>query len=381
LETELNEYSQTSDSIKVFDVLHPSDAGFISAKTSVERAQQAISLAERVNAHIVIYGVVEEQGSNIIISPEFLVATKYIQDAEEILGQHRLGTPIDIADSAENLSSLISFNKKLTDRSSALASITLGLFSYFIRDYTSARQFFQQADSLSSWDASEGKEVLYILTGNTEAKDGDLESADLYYQKAIALNHEYARGYIGRATVTFRQAILDSNHVDYDKVSEAISFFNDGLSAKDQPSFSHIDFKAQFGLGEASLLLTQAGIENELDAAESHFQFVVNYFLDNPDDLLRERAAQAYAHLGLIAYIKNKDMSNVGKYYESAASLSIEHNPDLAAQYWKKLAALYLEQNDVNSAMIYIKKAIQTAEDPDEKDRLQMMLEAYTHPK
>ncbi len=375
LEAELSYFADQSTTIKVFQILPPSQTGTISGKTSEERALRAKALAKEINAQLVIYGTVEKQGNDYIVSPEFVVAIRYIKDAEELLGQYRLGSPITIKNSIDNLPSVLAFNRELSDRSSALASITLGMFNYFVERYPEALSYYKKADDVSGWQPKDGKEVLYVLMGNAAAKNGKLEEALKFYTDAQATNADYARGYIGLATVTFRQAITDPSKIDYPKVEESILLFQKAMSAKDRPASSFVDFKARFGLGEARLLLTQARKVDLLIAAQDDFLYVTNFYRSNPEELLRDRASQAQAHLGLVAYIQGAPMNQVREHYDQAATIARDYDLDLAARYWEQLGLLYQKQNDLVSASDMLTQAIKMTTSATDKRRIEAELE------
>ena len=93
---------------------------------------RAESLAERINADVVVYGVIERNGDALYLTPEFYVGIENFYEAEEMVGQYVLGESILILEVFDNLPSQIRLYRELTNRSQILAFITRGLTYYFI---------------------------------------------------------------------------------------------------------------------------------------------------------------------------------------------------------------------------------------------------------
>jgi tetratricopeptide (TPR) repeat protein len=357
LKTELNDFAQQSKMVRVIELLEPNITGSIKGNSPLARQENALSLAKNIGAHMVVFGTIDESGKDIYISPQFVISYQFITDAEELLGEYRFGTPILITDSVDSFQDRLSFNRELSDRTNALASITIGLINYFSGNFDDALGYFTVSDSYETWDENEGKEVIKILLGNANIKLDRFDEAIDYYQQAIQINPEYSRGYIGLATAEFRKAISDPRQIEYALIYNAVSNFNQAILASDQPSKSLVDLKSYFGLGEAMLLLTQTGRENQLDDARLSFLEVISLFNEFDEEevikqIVWERFAQSNAHLGLIAYIQKLSMGEVEEYYQEAANAAIKYgDPDLAALYWMKLSSLYEEQDIFSRAI------------------------------
>ena len=55
-------------------------------------------------------------------------------------------------------------------RAQALSLIALGLASYAVDDYEQALDYLLAADEVPNWPDSAGKEMLYLLMGNTASR-------------------------------------------------------------------------------------------------------------------------------------------------------------------------------------------------------------------
>jgi tetratricopeptide (TPR) repeat protein len=370
LQADLNAFVAESNQVKVFEILPPDIIGTIRGATPEEREQSASELAEKLNAHVVIYGTVDEVERDVLIAPDFFVSMKYFIDAEELLGRHRFGALKSLKHFENNYSNRLEFNTELANRSTALSMVTIGIAHHFQKDYQTAQRFYKNAEN--SLSSSSGREVLYVLMGNAAIKEeGGLDQAQDYYLKAINVNPDYARGYIGLATSSFRFAISNKGRVDYDQVRKTIDYYNQALACSDKPQTANIEYKAHFGLGESELLLSQASQANLLSEARENFQFVIDYYDLSPSEFLWERAAQANAHQGLIAYIQIKGMDEVKEFYEKAVAIAMNYDTELASSYYERLAVLYQQRGDIPIAKSFYLKAKETTELAVQKDRIQ----------
>jgi tetratricopeptide (TPR) repeat protein len=107
-------------------------------------------------------------------------------------------------------------NPALSARASALSLIAIGMAYQSVDNYEQALQFFQRAEETPGWLDSAGKEVIYLLLGNAYARQASLqksaqplEAAAQAYEKALALNSQYARAQVGLASVICLQALGD----------------------------------------------------------------------------------------------------------------------------------------------------------------------------
>ena len=81
--------------------------GAIDGLTTEERFLRAEILVERINADVVVYGVIERNGDALYLTPEFYVGIENFYEAEEMVGQYVLGESILILEVFDNLPSQI----------------------------------------------------------------------------------------------------------------------------------------------------------------------------------------------------------------------------------------------------------------------------------
>ena len=377
LRTEVVDFTQKSQIIRVVEVLEPNSTGPIRGDTPNSRIANALSLANTINAHMVVFGTIEQSGNVISISPEFAISYQLFTDAEEIIEPDHYGSPILIKDSVGNIQDRLLFNQELTNRTNSLASLTVGLINYFSGNYEDALRFFTIADGFETTDGNGGKEVIRILQGNANIKLDEFDQAIESYTQAIQIKSDYSRGYVGLATAEFRKAISNPQDIDYSLIYDSVLNFNQATIASDKQTNSLVDLKAFFGLGEARLLLSQAGKENQLNEARSDFQEVINRFDSLKEEeiakkVVWERVAQSYAHLGLIAYIQKSPMDEVKGHYQNASNIAVEYGePDLAALYWQKLSTLFEEQGDYTGAIKAIENGVEAVQDQQLSEELE----------
>lgn len=329
----------------------PAQVGTIAGTNANERAISAEQISEKIDADLVVYGTVETEGSSWLLAPEFYVSAKNFYEAEEITGQHELGTPLAIMGQG-NSADRIEVSNELTSRTQALAQISIGLSFYSNGNFELALANFQSAEEIEGWEDSEGREVLYLLAGNAAIKANDLELSDSYYQKAISINLEYARGYLGVAHIHYRLALkpfeetMNPADIDYELLNMALDTLDRASRATDQPPRSDISTKIHFELGQIYLMQVYSGRETSFDAAIKEFEAIIADYADGNNPRVQERAAESHARLGLIYELS--DYTDLAiKEYQLATALLPPHS-ERRIYYEHKLEELEgkVEAND-----------------------------------
>lgn len=137
-----DEFLGSSKAKNAITIWGPKDGGWrkvgvIDGNNAIERAEAAAALAQRIDANVVIYGVIDTTKPQWEISPEFYVADKQFYNAQEITGQHELGAAIKLPDMYET-AGRIALNEKLQTYGQVLSNIVVGLAFYAGHDYTKA---------------------------------------------------------------------------------------------------------------------------------------------------------------------------------------------------------------------------------------------------
>ena len=314
-----------------FEVRHPDDTGSVEGRTELDRAQAAEALAAEIGADVVVYGTLTEEG----FAPKFHLRPRgeTLRDAEELAGQYDLGARILSSDvSSGSITDNATLRMELTVRTQALVRFIVGLSWYGGREYVQALMAFRQAD-LPQWRETDGKEILHLFQGNAAGNMGDLDAAQASYDEALRLNEEYARAYIGRATVEFLNAKGDCEPGNADEASlrSAVANFVRAVAASDQPAISNVAVKAAFGKGRVYVCLSQALIEDRWEDAETEFKVVVSEY-EGGNETILGLAIESYAGLGFVSLPFEGD-PNPGPafcealaFYDTAASMSNDSN-------------------------------------------------------
>jgi tetratricopeptide (TPR) repeat protein len=359
LESEIESLGEKVDVI--FEIREPVQTGPISGNTTEERAQRAEDLAKNIRANVVIYGTIAVKDSVICISPEFFVNVESFYEAEEMVGQYRMGASID-ADSLTDPLSKMEINRRLSARSKALSLLVIGLSYYAKDDYENALAFFEAARDIEGW--GEGEEVLYALLGYSALRQGLTSDAKNYCMQARDLNEEYSRAYICLGTVLYKQALGDPPAKSYEDINvslldEAIAVFLDAREAKEQPPGADVPTKVHLALGQAYLVKAQVADGDYLTQAAREFEAVIaDYDNSGPNrkDRLQELASHAYAHRGLIYRLGGENQTAI-PFYEQAVELT--GTPERKALYSARLGDIYLVLGDKEKAILCYEEAVQ----------------------
>jgi tetratricopeptide (TPR) repeat protein len=335
------------------DIWGPEQVGVIAGESNEDRAAEAQRIAEKIGAHIVIYGSLQSDNSVATANPEFYVAIANFELAQELTGSHRLGTPIPISGELfQNPVLGAGVNRELNGRTLALAYFTIGMIYFELDDYEQAYHAFEEAEKIPDWESQDGKEVVYLFLGNTALGFKNYETANTWFQEAIANNPNYARAYIGYGYSLFQQAIVnlaDDGTVDLGLMDQAINAFKQGLIATDKPSNADIDAKGHFGLGRAYLTLSNLGEADLWAESKSELLYVTEAYEAGQVNL-QELAAQAYGNLGLLNYALGAYDDAIHAFEQA---LEIGCYPEFKAEWADWLSRIYQERGDENKAAEY----------------------------
>ena len=141
------------------------ELGIVAGDTAAERATAAGELANKVGAHMVIYGVVNAADPSGV-ALEFYIAPELQPETSAIIGQYQLGAPIPIQlpfDTSGPLGNL-AVGTNLQTRTTALFYLTAGLTLDLLGRSQAALEILQEAETkLTNWQDGDGKEILYFF--------------------------------------------------------------------------------------------------------------------------------------------------------------------------------------------------------------------------
>lgn len=339
-----------------FNVWGPYDGGWrkvgsIRGRTRQARAASAKALAERLGADLVVYGVVDASQPAGWLAPEFYVNYERFQQFQEITGQFDLGTPITLTSWSE-FDELGQMDQQVLARCLALAHVVNGVAHYVDRDYDLAGQSFLAADQVPEWQASQGKEVLYVLAANTllrryelaieqeQARDPQtLDQAQAWIDQALAVDPEYARAWVSLGSLDLQRAVLpmgdsdDSSLVALDWLYKGLETQQRALQAQNQSPWAEIEPRVRFN--RAKLLFWQADAAGGLDysAAQAEYAWIIQEYERRPDGpekrRLQDLAANSHADLAIIAWTV-EDYPLALAQFDQAIGLLKDLNPERA---------------------------------------------------
>ena len=183
--------------------------GVMGGDTAQARRAAAAKLAERINAHMIIYGTLIADGGSLGLDLEFYLSPLVNDETASILGPHRLGKPIVLPvpfDTGQPETNVV-VNEKLQVRTEALFWLTVGLTQQLLGRSDQALETFQRADqTLSDWLDSDGKEILHFFIGREQLTLGQSDQAEVSFRRALDIDPDYARAQVAVGSTYWRRA-------------------------------------------------------------------------------------------------------------------------------------------------------------------------------
>jgi tetratricopeptide (TPR) repeat protein len=354
-----------------YELRSPDQSCPVVGATREDRASAAEQWAATINADVVIYGAITQQSDGSELQPEFFVTYRGFTEAADLVGPHELGRPLRVTlpvqpDTLEGVA-----DHPVNARAQALSLIALGLASYAVDDYSQALDYFTAADAVPNWPESAGKEVLYMLMGITASRlasvtldSGYVDESLDYFDRALAIDPNFARAVVGEAGATYQLALGDlktrqGSQVEPQLLDQAEALYRRAATL-DAPAAAEIATKTHFGLGQIFLVryyLKAAG-GDWLAQARAEFQAILDAYTAggarNP-----ELVGHAYARLGLIANDIDQDPAAAIPLYQAAITLV---TPRWQAQYQINLGDVYADLEEMESARHAYEEAQSIAE-------------------
>lgn len=322
--------------------------GIISGDTPAARRDSAKAIADQIGANMVIYGNLAIGENPVRFIPEFYVAA-ISSEADEIVGEHQLGTPIDVRlpiNLHDDRTSTF-FEDKLGIRVDALVWFTRGLALDLSGRHQDAMDIFQTAETeLKNWDDNQGKNILYYFIGREALSlsnkdlypDSDFDTAELLLQaekafsSAIEIDPQYTRGHIGLGGVYFQRAqylLSPEQRLQTEDLNSAILHYSLSISNAVQTADIPTEIKGRFGLGisyslQGDTYLRATDIEHAKHDYDRAIEEIEHALILLDDDQHR-LSAQAYLGLGgayegraYIAQFVDKNQAESRPMYENA---------------------------------------------------------------
>jgi len=303
-----------------FDILGPSDVPNITGASEEARSQSAAAIAEELNAHIVVYGRLEETGEGLEFQPEvFLSADTLLDDSDALTdsyGYFQFASAIPVPfEPSENATAFMDLRQDVSDIVKSLAGLFEAIDLYRTNDLIQARGRFELLLSSGDWPGESGKELVHLFIGNTYARERivDFDSAEKSFMQAISLEPEFARAHVGLAEVQYARVSGCSfsnedaccgNEVSNSGLLEAEDRYL-STATMQRSSTADIAEKSKYGVArirECEYLAT--GSTSSLEAARVAFDSLVAAFAtfdDQKKDRTSHLVAAAHSHLAVLA--------------------------------------------------------------------------------
>jgi hypothetical protein len=347
----------------------------ISGLSPARRAEAAATQARQHGADLLVYGTLVVDAASTRLEPHVYLAGGVQADADELLGDHKLGEAIpQPGDPDSNQLLARELAERLTTRVRALAILSIGIAYYHLDQLAEANQYLTLAGRTTGWEDSEGKELLHLFIGNVAARRGAelrragkaaLASAQFAramgaYRAALAAQPGYARALYGIAETRFLQLDLHcqpGTHNETRQLRQVVAAFVAASHAPDQPLGANLDLKIDFGIGRAYVCLSLTGASDQAQATAYLRRVLVAVdppTLPQTPALLR-LAAETHGQLGLLALAEPEGPGRRARlqaavsHYQRAIALSQAY-PDLARAYWTNLATIYDQLGDQANA-------------------------------
>lgn len=318
------------------EIWGPDKVGTVKGKTPEDRAENAGKLAYKIRAHMVIYGVVEETPNGMIVVPEFYLDTQGFHEGSEVIGQYELGSPFPLP-GADNPAWAYDFDREMQTRSDIISSLSIGLSYFAVHEYEKSLEVLQGIESIDNWEDDQGKETLYALIGFAAGKAKQYDLTESALEKAIDINPDYARPYIGMANLNYILALQpfeeskDPADVDQELLDKCFTYLEKAEDAPEKPPLAEAETKIHFSRGQCLWLKTYTGKLPNFNDSIHEFNAVVEAYADGANLRVRELAAEAHARLGLI-YQLTGDLPRAAANYRAAADL-LSDIPERQAQF------------------------------------------------
>jgi tetratricopeptide (TPR) repeat protein len=350
-----------------YELRPPAHTCPIRGRTSKERSQVAAEMAGKINADIIIYGVITDTAKPQV-ALEFYVGSLGFEEGEEIAGPYALGDPlpIDLPFRAQTLK-VIEHPPHLV-RTDVLSLIALGLSYYATDNPTKALEYYTQAEQNDYWPRTDGKEIIYLLLGNAMLRQASVEftSATLSaardnYQQALEINPGYARAKVGEAVTLYMMALGDPEKIseatlDQGMLQQALTTYQEALAMGQAAGDAEIEPKVHAGLGQIYFVQGLIGQAGMIEQAKAEMQWVVDAF-EQGDTHLATRAGYAHGYLGTIATVE-RDTDGAIAQFQQAVKMA---TPFYQSFYYTRLGNVYCEKGQTDLALAAYQDAIDRA--------------------
>ena len=232
--------------------------GVVAGQTAPERAEAAANLAARVNAHVVIYGHIDQRQDPPQFVLEFFVAPRVRRESAAVIGRYQLGDPIAIPEGfTRDPLAAESVGGRVEDRAALLFWLLLGLRDDLLGEPADALALLRDAEQelASLPERGEGKEHLYYLKGRAALFLNDYAEAKESLQKALQSNPNDARAQMALGSVYLdvaqTQQTPEERLLDPSNLEQAVANYQQALDLARQANDPLTEIIAHLALAGA----------------------------------------------------------------------------------------------------------------------------------
>jgi tetratricopeptide (TPR) repeat protein len=365
-----------------YELRPPSQTCPIRGASYPERAKKAAQLAEQNNIGILVYGVITDTvrgrgpdtgaAGKPQFALEFNVAFRGFEEGGEIAGPYALGGPlaVDIPFDPAKFEGID--NPAHLVRIDILSLIAIGLSYYSADNPAKALEYLEKAEQNPYWPRTDGKEIIYLLLGNTKIRQVSLQQSEdalpaayRYYAEALSIDPGFVRAKLGEASAQYMMANVEFVRVPTSTVGcatlqQAADTYQQARGMGSGAGSENLEAKVHFGLGQVYLArgvyCDGSASQVDFERARAEFEAVTGEF-ERGNSVVEGRAGKSYGYLGTIA-VSYEDYDAAIAYYR----LAVEHAfPSDQIFYYGRLAKVYCRQGKADEAARAYQDAIDTA--------------------
>jgi tetratricopeptide (TPR) repeat protein len=347
-----------------YEMRSPSAGCAVPGRTAAERARAAADLAERINADILIYGVITDTVKSGRFSLEFNVSYRGFENAQELAGPYALGGPIPVQLPFDPESLLVIENPPHLVRMDVLSNLVVGLSLLSADNPERAVSYFRQAQGNKYWPSIDGKEFAYLLLGHGLLRLASLDNqpellAPAYdaYTAALTINPAYTRAKLGQANVLAQMALPQAGGAfDAGKADRAKAIYAEALDEATGEGQAQLAAAARAGAGYVCFvraLYTQPG---DAERCKPDLEAVIAQYRAG-DTRIANQAGLAHGYLAGIARARGDRQAALDE-YELAAQLVV---PASRARYLVAIGDLRCQLEGMEPALSAYGQAIDEA--------------------
>ncbi|HLZ27039.1 MAG TPA: hypothetical protein VKV73_06940 [Chloroflexota bacterium] len=380
----INDGAASTEQVFKVQLWGPAQLGRVEGKTPEARAAEAERVATRSKVDLLVYGYLEQRSDATTFVPQFYLSN--LQATPELQGEHDLGRSVAVR-SLDDPVSKQQLRADLTRRTRAFGEFVIGLSQFAADKFADARVHFTRAANDPEWGEGNGKETLYLFLGYTEGSLNNLTEARANFERALAINPEFARAQLALGEVEFQESLGKPEACARDTLNVAgiqasVETFQRALSAKTQPARSNLPTWTAFEMGRAYLCLSQADAGNYWPDAEREFNSVIADY-DGGNASAKDIAAEAHSNLGFVYLPPRCDPDRDARYrraaaeYQKAIDLSVFH-PTRQGFYYEMLGFIQTRLGALDAARSAYRSA--AGVDPSNKDHYDQLLQNVQAP-